>query len=100
MAILTDEEREIDPYDALGVAPDAVEKDIRKAYRKLSLKCHPDKNPGPEAAEMFHTISLALAILTSPEKRKFVDGKLATARAQAARRAEMDSKRKAKVDVS
>ncbi|GMK59262.1 hypothetical protein CspeluHIS016_0702770 [Cutaneotrichosporon spelunceum] len=98
MAILTEEERDIDPYDVLDITTDAGEKEIRKAYRKLSLRCHPDKNPGPEAAAMFHTISLALAILTTPEKRQFIDGKLAQSRAQAARRAEMDSKRKAKVE--
>ncbi|BEI81895.1 hypothetical protein CcaverHIS002_0210550 [Cutaneotrichosporon cavernicola] len=98
MAILTDEERDIDPYDVLGVTLEMGEKEIRKAYRKLSLRCHPDKNPGPEAEAMFHSISLALAILTNPEKRKFIDGKLAQSRAQAVRRAEMDSKRKAKVD--
>lgn len=43
MAILTEEEREIDPYEVLGLTPEASEKDVRKAYRKKSLKCHPDK---------------------------------------------------------
>lgn len=49
---------------------------------------------------MFQLISMAQNILLSPDKRKFVDTKLQQSRAAAARRAEMDSKRKAKVDVS
>lgn len=49
---------------------------------------------------MFHLISMAQAMLLNPDKRKFVDTKLAQSRAAAARRAVMDSKRKVKVDVS
>lgn len=43
MAILTEEERDIDPYEVLGLTFEASEKEVRKAYRKKSLKCHPDK---------------------------------------------------------
>lgn len=43
-SVLTDEEVQVgDPYEALGVTPTASEQEIRGAYRRLSLKCHPDK---------------------------------------------------------
>lgn len=41
--ILSDEESPIDPYALLGLTPDAAESEIKSAYRKLSLKCHPDR---------------------------------------------------------
>ncbi|EJT52027.1 hypothetical protein A1Q1_06740 [Trichosporon asahii var. asahii CBS 2479] len=94
MASLTEEERAIDPYRVLGIEVTATEQQVKKAYRKRSLKCHPDKNPTPEAAQEFHRISIALAILTDPGKRAFLDKKLEQTRAAEARRAEMDAKRK------
>lgn len=100
MAILTEEERELDPYALLNLDTTATEKDVQRAYRKLTLKWHPDKNSAPEAERMFHLISLAQNILRDVDKRKFVDTKLAQSRAAAARREVMDAKRKVKVDVS
>ncbi|OQX13697.1 MAG: integrase [Desulfobulbaceae bacterium A2] len=61
-------------YDDLGVGPQAGAEEIKKAYRKLALKCHPDKNPGnKQAEERFKRISEAYAVLSNPEKRKQYD---------------------------
>lgn len=57
-------------YDALGVKPDASELEIKKAYRKLAITTHPDKNPGDEQAhEKFQAIGEAYQILSSKELR-------------------------------
>lgn len=63
-----------DYYKILGVDKKAGNDDIKKAYRKLALKYHPDKNPGnKEAEEKFKKISEAYAVLSDPEKRKQYD---------------------------
>lgn len=46
-----------DYYDILGVPRDASEKDIKKAFRKLAIQYHPDKNPDPEARDQFEKIA-------------------------------------------
>jgi DnaJ-class molecular chaperone len=63
-----------DPYDVLGVRRGDSDETIRKAYRKLAKKHHPDLNPGkPEALERFKTINAANDLLSDPEKRARFD---------------------------
>src|SRR5882672_203410 len=63
-----------DLYHALGVSRTASADDIKKAYRKLARKYHPDINPGNKAAEeRFKEISIAHDVLSDPEKRKLYD---------------------------
>lgn len=62
-----------DFYKVLGVNRRASAAEIKKAYRKLSLKYHPDKNPSPEAAEKFAEIANAYDVLSDEDKRKTYD---------------------------
>jgi molecular chaperone DnaJ len=63
-----------DYYATLGVARDAGDGDIKKAYRKLAMKYHPDKNPGDKAAEKkFKTLSEAYEVLKDGQKRAAYD---------------------------
>ena len=67
-------EQKRDYYEVLGVAKDASEEDIKKAYRKLAKKYHPDMNPGDKNAEAkFKEASEAYAILSDAEKRQKYD---------------------------
>ncbi|PKR79639.1 molecular chaperone DnaJ [Brumimicrobium salinarum] len=64
----------VDYYKILGIKKDASEKDIKKAYRKLARKYHPDLNPGDAKAEQkFKQINEAHEVLGNPENRKKYD---------------------------
>jgi curved DNA-binding protein CbpA len=62
----------MDPYKVLGVSPEATEEEIKKAYRTLAKKYHPDLNPGDEyAAEKMNDINVAYDILTKPGAERY-----------------------------
>src|SRR2546425_11230627 len=63
-----------DFYVVLGVQRDASEADIKKAYRRLAMECHPDRNNGDKSAEeKFKLVSEAYEVLRDPEKRAGYD---------------------------
>ena len=63
-----------DYYEVLGVAKDADDGTLKKAYRALAKKYHPDTNPGDKEAEAkFKEASEAYAVLIDPDKRKKYD---------------------------
>src|ERR1700733_14976352 len=63
-----------DPYTVLGVARDASEEEIKRSYRKLAKKLHPDLNPGKKAVEaQFKEITAAYDFLSDSQKRARYD---------------------------
>lgn len=58
-------------YDLLGVAPDADQDTIKKAYKKMALKYHPDRNPGSD--DKFKEIAFAYSVLSDEQKRSLYD---------------------------
>ncbi|KAJ8720255.1 hypothetical protein PYW07_012298 [Mythimna separata] len=85
---------DVDLYAVLDVPITATESEIKKAYRKKALKCHPDKNPDdPKAAETFHALSQALEILCDVSARAAYDKVLRAKAAAKLRHQELDSKR-------
>lgn len=62
-----------DYYKVLGVAKDVSQDDLKKAFRKLAMQYHPDRNPSKDAEEKFKEINEAYAVLSDPEKRRQYD---------------------------
>ncbi len=64
----------MDYYETLGVSPSASQAEIKKNYRKMAMKYHPDRNPGDrEAEEKFKAATLAYEVLSDEEKRRIYD---------------------------
>ncbi len=55
-----------DAHDQLGVTADAGDGELKKAYRKMAIRYHPDKNPSPDAEEKFKQVSKAYHVLSDP----------------------------------
>ena len=62
-----------DYYEVLGISRDSTEEDIKKAFRKLALKYHPDRNKDKDAPEKFKEINEAYQVLIDPDKRAKYD---------------------------
>jgi len=66
--------KETEFYDRLGVKPEATNEEIKKAYRKMAMKLHPDRNPGDKTAEeKFKALGEAYDVLGDEKKRKLYD---------------------------
>jgi molecular chaperone DnaJ len=60
-------------YSLLGISREASDTEIKKAYRKLAMEFHPDRNPSPQAEAKFKEITEAYEVLRDPQKRAMYD---------------------------
>ncbi|MFO0832102.1 MAG: DnaJ domain-containing protein [Phycisphaerales bacterium] len=60
-------------YAILGIQPDATDQDIRRAFHKLAMQYHPDRNQSPDAVDKFESINKTYLVLKDPEKRRRYD---------------------------
>ncbi|ORY23993.1 hypothetical protein BCR39DRAFT_548078 [Naematelia encephala] len=97
--LLTEEETAIDPYTTLGLTSNATEQEVKKAFRRLSLKYHPDKDSSEKAQVKFRAISVAVEILSDSSKRAFIDRKVEVDRARKEKYELSDKKRKDLIDA-
>ena len=65
-------------YKVLGIDKSATKEDIKKAYKNLARKWHPDKNKSPDASQKFKEVSVAYQILYDPVKKKEYDNLMTT----------------------
>lgn len=94
MAFLEFNKSDPDFYQLLEIEITANESEIRKAYRRKALSCHPDKNPdNPKAVELFHKLSAALEILTNRDEKAKYDRILKTKRATEVRHRQLNNRR-------
>lgn len=86
---------DLDLYELLEIQTSSSVSEIKKAYRRKALECHPDKNPdNPNAAEEFRRLSKILEILTDEAARAVYDKVLKGRKEAALRHSELDSKRR------
>ncbi|CAH1098973.1 unnamed protein product [Psylliodes chrysocephalus] len=86
---------DMDLYEILNIDINSSATEIKKAYRKQALQCHPDKNPDdPNAAKKFHELSKILEILTDTSAKAAYDRVLKAKKEAALRHKELDSKRR------
>lgn len=85
---------DFDIYAFLNIEATATETEVVKAYRKLSLLYHPDKNPSPDVVQKFHYLSLCREILLSPTARAAYDNVRKAKAAKAERTAKYDDERR------
>lgn len=88
-------EDEKNPYELLNLGIEASDQEIKTAYRKLSLKVHPDRNPNnPDAAQKFHELNQAYELLLDPLRRLALTSSVRAKEARKARFSKYDKKRR------